>query len=230
MVRLWGNIPVVTKVAPNITSENFDEVYPLYFPLQTPEIDTYKQIESDLLFAVQNAPDYNPADKRVMTKTVARALLAKLYAEKPLRDYDRITSYNVCYTKLLRYKDSLFHVVDHSTDLYLSMKETAYRDNSEFAEALQVNDMRLSKVKSGTPEYALITFHRALAFQQNGDRNQEKKFLALSALSDIQSAIKDHASLWMLAQLLYEDGDVERAYHYIRFSWDETNFYRNNFV
>ena len=93
MVRLWGNIPVVTKVAPNITSENFDEVYPLYFPLQTPEIDTYKQIESDLLFAVQNAPDYNPADKRVMTKTVARALLAKLYAEKPLRDYEKVIKY-----------------------------------------------------------------------------------------------------------------------------------------
>jgi hypothetical protein len=47
MVRLWGNIPVVTKVAPNITSENFDEVYPLYFPLQTPEIDTYKQSLED---------------------------------------------------------------------------------------------------------------------------------------------------------------------------------------
>jgi hypothetical protein len=51
------------------------------------------QIESDLLFAVQNAPDYNPADKRVMTKTVARALLAKLYAEKPLRDYEKVIKY-----------------------------------------------------------------------------------------------------------------------------------------
>ena len=145
-----------------------------------------------------------------------------VYGELAFYTQDKVSSAG--YRKISdAYKDSLFHVVDHSTDLYLSMKETAYRDNSEFAEALQVNDMRLSKVKSGTPEYALITFHRALAFQQNGDRNQEKKFLALSALSDIQSAIKDHASLWMLAQLLYEDGDVERAYHYIRFSWDEKN-------
>lgn len=93
MVRLWGNIPVVTKVAPNITSENFDEVYPLYFPSQTLEVETYKQIESDLLFAVQYAPDYNASDKRVMTKTVARALLAKVYAEKPLRDYDKVIKY-----------------------------------------------------------------------------------------------------------------------------------------
>lgn len=93
MVRLWGNIPVVTQVAPNITSENFDEVYPLYFPSQTPETETYKQIESDLLFAVQYAPNYNAGDKRLMTKTVARALLAKVYAEKPLRDYDKVIKY-----------------------------------------------------------------------------------------------------------------------------------------
>ena len=29
----------------------------------------------------------------------------------------------------------------------------------------------------------------------------------------------------MLAELLYEDGDYERAYRYIRFSWDATKFY-----
>lgn len=93
MVRIWGNIPVVTKIAPDITSENFDEVYPLYFPSQMPEEDTYKQIESDLLYAVEHAPDINPADKRLMTKTVARALLAKVYAEKPIRDYTKVIKY-----------------------------------------------------------------------------------------------------------------------------------------
>lgn len=94
MVRIWGNIPVVTQIAPNITSENFDEVYPLYFPKQTPEIDTYKQIESDLLYAIENAPNIDHSNKRLMTKTVARALLAKVYAEKPLRDYDKVIKYS----------------------------------------------------------------------------------------------------------------------------------------
>ncbi|GAB6008555.1 membrane protein [Bacteroidia bacterium] len=93
MARLWGNIPLVTVIAPNITSENFDEIYPLYFPSQTPEIDVYKQLESDLLFAIQHAPDINPSDKTLMSKTVARALLAKVYAEKPIRDYDKVVKY-----------------------------------------------------------------------------------------------------------------------------------------
>ncbi|WP_373827447.1 DUF6377 domain-containing protein, partial [Bacteroides heparinolyticus] len=41
----------------------------------------------------------------------------------------------------------------------------------------------------------------------------------------IRLCITDHASLWNLAQLLYEEGDIEHAYRYIRFSWDETNRY-----
>lgn len=198
--------------------------------------DRMKQDESKLLLSYQLASSGMYKEAVDILESIDRGTINArflkdyyscfdhVYGELAFYTQDKVSSAG--YRKISdAYKDSLFHVVDHSTDLYLSMKETAYRDNSEFAEALQVNDMRLSKVKSGTPEYALITFHRALAFQQNGDRNQEKKFLALSALSDIQSAIKDHASLWMLAQLLYEDGDVERAYHYIRFSWDETNFY-----
>ena len=34
MVRLWGDFPVITTVADDITSENIDEVYPQYFPKQ----------------------------------------------------------------------------------------------------------------------------------------------------------------------------------------------------
>ncbi len=92
MVRLWGEVPVVTKVAPDITAENFDAVYPLYFPYKATETKVYKQIEEDLLFAVQHAPDIS-SDKRLMTKTVARALLTKVYAEKPIRDYAKVIQY-----------------------------------------------------------------------------------------------------------------------------------------
>ena len=93
-------------------------------------------------------------------------------------------------------------------------------------EALRINDTRLAKIPFGTPEYALTSYQRAMIYRQKKDREKEKYYLALSSLSDIQSAITDHASLWMLADLLLKDGDIERAYHYIRFSWDETNRFR----
>ncbi len=93
MVRIFGAIPVVTTEAPDITGENIEEVYPLYFPKQSTEQEAYLQIEKDCLEALQYAPDNNAADKTKFSKSVARALLAKVYAEKPLRDYAKVIQY-----------------------------------------------------------------------------------------------------------------------------------------
>ena len=123
------------------------------------------------------------------------------------------------------YKDSIYTLLDPQSEEYLTMRETAFRDSNNYEEAQKINDLRLTTARFGTPKYAIATFHRSLIFQRNGDKERQKYYLALSAISDIQSAIKDHASLWMLAQELYEEGDVERAYRYIRFSWNETKFY-----
>lgn len=95
MVRIWGAIPVITKEAGDITSETITEVYPSYFPPQSTELEAYKQIEKDLLDALNspNTPVNNPADKRLLTKSVAKTVLAKVYAEKPLRDYSKVVQY-----------------------------------------------------------------------------------------------------------------------------------------
>jgi len=112
MVRLWGSIPVVTKEGGNITAENLEEVYDDYFPAQNTEEEAYKQIEKDLTEALVSAPNNSAANKTLFTKSVARTLLAKVYAEKPLRDY----------TKVIRYADELaadgFDLVADFSDLF----------------------------------------------------------------------------------------------------------------
>lgn len=112
MVRIWANVPLVTTVAGDITAETIEEVYPAYFPPQTDALTIYHQIEEDLLEALQYAPNNNPQDKTQLSKSVARALLAKVYAEKPLRDYD----------KVIQYADELtadgFELLDNFGDLF----------------------------------------------------------------------------------------------------------------
>ncbi len=92
MVRLWGDIPVIKTIAGDITAENVGEMYFAYFPEQNTEEEAYQAIEEDLLFGLQYAPD-NSGDKTKFTKEVAMALLAKIYAEKPLRDYNKVIQY-----------------------------------------------------------------------------------------------------------------------------------------
>lgn len=92
MVRMWGNIPIVTTIPRDITSENIAESYESYFPAQNTEAEAYQYILTDLEDALLYAPDGN-GDKTRFSKDVARALLAKVYAEKPVRDYAKVIQY-----------------------------------------------------------------------------------------------------------------------------------------
>lgn len=93
MVRMWGNIPIVTKEGINITAENIEEVYPLYYPKQNTPTEAYTQIIKDLTEGIVDAPANNTSDKTMLSKSVGKALLAKVYAEKPARDYAKTLDY-----------------------------------------------------------------------------------------------------------------------------------------
>ena len=47
------------------------------------------------------------------------------------------------------------------------------------------------------------------------DRQEQIKWLARSAIADVMNATKDYASLNDLAEILYEDGDIKRAFSYV---------------
>lgn len=130
------------------------------------------------------------------------------------------------YTLLSKmYKDSIYQIASPDSEIYLSMEETRLRDEGKSQEALAINDKRLSQVTINSPEYAALMYYRALIFREQKEQEKYIRCLSLSSIADIRSAIKDHASLWMLAQALLDRGDLERAYQYMNFSWTESKFY-----
>lgn len=93
MVRLWGDVPIPAIEAPTITSENVEETYKLLFPPRTSVAQVYEEIVRNLEYGREHAPNLNAANKFLLSKTVAKALLAKVYAEKPIRDYAKTIQY-----------------------------------------------------------------------------------------------------------------------------------------
>jgi hypothetical protein len=95
MVRLWGGIPLVLTEPPAITAKNIVKVYPLYYPARNTVAEVYDQIIADLETALEpgGAPAINQTNKFVLSRTVANALLAKVYAEQPVRDYNKVIEY-----------------------------------------------------------------------------------------------------------------------------------------
>lgn len=142
--------------------------------------------------------------------------------------YTTVTDSKKNYSILYKaYQDSLLQKLGPNSDESLALKEKELRDKREIKEALKINFKRLSQVEKGTPLYSLVTFERALLYQLNNNTNEQKKFLILSAISDIQTSIKDNASLTDLAMLFFKEGDIDRAHDYINFSVADADFYNS---
>lgn len=70
-----------------------------------------------------------------------------------------------------------------------------------------------------------VTYHHSLICKHSDGSLGEKQNLRPSVISNICSAIKDRASLWMSVQPPYEGGGIEHAYQYMYFSWNATELY-----
>jgi len=154
----------------------------------------------------------------------------KCYSE--LRYFSNMTSINNKYNNLYAaYSDSLnleVSKLDKNSIEYLSSIEQNYRDANEYGKALEVNANILSLTESGYREYSLATFNRSYMLRDYlNDYEGQKINLILSAISDIQSSVKDNASLSDLASILFEEGALEKAHKYINYSLEDARFYNS---
>lgn len=128
------------------------------------------------------------------------------------------------------YKDSLVAYFDKNSEFYLDLEEKKYRDNGQIPEALKINDQRLKLVDEFTRKYSIIRFERSFLHldETNADEIKNRKInLILSAISDIRLSIKDNASLTDLAKILFQENDLDKAYRYINFSYEDAEFYNS---
>ena len=118
------------------------------------------------------------------------------------------------------YRDSLFAHIDHREAAYLMFRIQELKSRDQLEEAREVSDQWIGRISPDSREYAIACYYRFLSSSDEGDI---RYWLAQSALSDVSHAVMDQASLLSLAELLNADGDLDRSYRYIRFTWDCNN-------
>lgn len=90
MTQYFGDIPMLTAIPPAINADNVEEVYPLYFP-QRVDAETLKvQLEKDLAFACEHAPDPMSVERDFASKGFAQYLVARMYSLKQYRDWNKV--------------------------------------------------------------------------------------------------------------------------------------------
>ena len=123
------------------------------------------------------------------------------------------------YQMSANYRDSLLSLLSHDSDMSLSAEEARFFNGHDYEAALKVNDRRMLLAAPDTREYAIVTYFRAIDYGGLGNKEEKKYWLAQSALCDIKNSVMDQASLWSLAAILNEEGDIERSYRYVEYSW-----------
>lgn len=142
-----------------------------------------------------------------------------LYGE--LAYYCKVTNLRAGYEKQHdKYRELWKENIDPNSDDYLQLIEVAYREAGKGEEALKINDQRMKICNEHTHQYAIVAYYRHLDYAEMGDADNVRRWLIKSAGADIENAVMDQGSLWILAQMLMDEGDIDRSYRYINYAWE----------
>jgi hypothetical protein len=75
------------------------------------------------------------------------------------------------------------------------------------------------------PQLAVNYYDFSNAYWNLGDENRSIQYMIMSSLSDIRAATKETAAMHTLARMLYEKGDTENAYVFIKQALNDAEFY-----
>lgn len=130
--------------------------------------------------------------------------------------YDKQADYYNALILKSRYRDTRAYIMAKAKDL-------SERGNT--GKAIAILKEYLQKWQRHEHDYAMITSELARLYGKMGNTDRQYFYLIESAMSDIRSSAKENNSLRLLATLLFEKGDVRRAYMYLNISIEDANFY-----
>lgn len=126
-------------------------------------------------------------------------------------------SLRIAYARVKRaLRDSVLKIMPD--EKFISANELLDGGNPEAALKLFEKDVS----QPGFNPYNGAIYHiMARAYRAKGDKELEKRYLALAAKADMENGVREYLALPELALLLYEEGDIGRAYRYMQRSLDD---------
>lgn len=115
--------------------------------------------------------------------------------------------------------------VPHDDINYLVTLAECEADNGHHEQAIALLDSLLVNYHSGERIYSIITSTMAFHYSQMGDTLRQMEYLIKSAESDLDGCIRENTAMRTIADRLFDEGDIDRAYRYMRVAVDDANFY-----
>ena len=157
-------------------------------------------------------PDYLYGYYYHLYRTIYGLMGDYAVTEKAKKEYYRMTDL---------YRDSLLQVnASDSLGHALVMADKCIV-HARYDEAIDMLMEYYRKPSLDDHAQAMIAYTISEGYRLKGDKQGQKHYLALSAIADLKSAVKEYVSLRKLASLVYEEGDIDRAYNYLKCSLED---------
>ena len=101
-----------------------------------------------------------------------------------------------------------------------------YNHINDYKKAIEAIDKNIALIGTeNNREVAMSYIHKGTFYIAQNDTAEAIHYFCLSAIEDIKSSNKETASIRMLSELLYTQGDIDRAYSYANNALDNANYY-----
>lgn len=126
------------------------------------------------------------------------------------------------YSKLrTQARDSLLNGLAPSGMDYIYAMSEKLSDQGDFAEAIALITNYYNRPSVTDRHRAILDYSLAVAWRGAGDNEKAKWYYAKGAIADLKTPVRDYRSLLELALLLYQEGDVQRAFRYVLCSMED---------
>ena len=157
-------------------------------------------------------PDYLYGYYYHLYRTIYGLMGDYAVTEKVKKEYYRMTDL---------YRDSLLQINASDSLGYVLVMADKCIVHAQYDEAIRMLMEYYNKPSLDDHSKAMLTSTLSEGYRLKGDKQGQKRYLALSASADLKSAVKEYVSLRKLASLVYDEGDIDRAYNYLKCSLED---------
>lgn len=151
------------------------------------------------------------------------------YYENLMKYTDDINYSTVYEQEREAYRDTVMLFLSRETQDYMKEKAFKLQLAGKYKEAIRILYPIFKQRKANEHFYAMEAAGLAKVYKLCGNKELEKKFLIIAALTDTKLAVKENEALMILTTRLYEEGEVERAYNYVKAALEDATYYNSRF-
>ena len=151
-------------------------------------------------------------------------LLSRAYSD--LNIYNNDPFYREIYVGLdQRYLDSALATTPPGSYHYYYLGGVKNIHLKNFEKSINLIETVIKTQKLSYPQLAVNYYDLSNAYRNLKDEKRSVHYMVMSSLSDIRAATKETAAMHTLARMLYEKGDTENAYIFIKQALNDAEYY-----